>query len=199
MHWSGGPISVGLFASGDEELYFLQLYLTYLRNCYPTLIAQMAFHLVYSRKFAPTKLRLNVNLEKDLPSYNDCEAPEAVLKKLVRKRKNITKAWRAAPYPQNHMRNVARKGCQTDYVFLVDVDIIPSQGMASDLDAFVKKIAKNLTTSKVAFVIPTFEVDIRVKFPKSKAEVLDLTQRKLARPFHQKIFIYNQFATNFSR
>lgn len=199
MHWTGGPISVGLFASGDEELYFIQLYLTYLRKCFPLLIGQMTFHLVHSRQFAPTRVRGVVNLDADLPNYDDCDAPEVVLQKLVRKRQTVTKVWRQSPYPQNHMRNVARKGCQTDFVFLVDVDIIPSYGMADQLDRFLKQVARNGTTDKVAYVIPTFEVDSRVGFPRSKEDVLKLVEKKLARPFHQKIFIYNQFATNFSR
>lgn len=201
MHWAGGPISVGLFATGDEELHFIQLYLTYLRKCYPTLIDQMAFHLVHSRQFAPTRVRLDVNLDADLPNHNDCDSPETVLQRLAGRRREgrTIKAWRNSPYPQNHMRNVARKGCQTDYVFLVDVDIIPSYGMATELDRFLKTSVRNSTTAKVAYVIPTFEIDNRVAFPKSKAEVLSLVEKKLARPFHQKIFIYNQFATNFSR
>lgn len=188
---------MGLFAAGDEELYFIQLYLTYLRKCFPSLIAHMTFHLVHSRQFAPQRVRMDVNLDQDLPNRNDCDEPEKVLQKLVQKRQAMTKAWRSAPYPQNHMRNVARKGCQSDYVFLLDVDIIPSYGMAEELDKFLRKVGKG--AGKVAYVIPTFEVDNRVTFPKSKENVLNLAQRKLARPFHQKIFIYNQYATNFSR
>lgn len=198
LHWTGGPISVGLFASGDEELYFIQLYLTYLRKCYPLLIGQMTFHLVHSQQHAPTRVRQDVNLDADLPNHQKCDSPEAVLQKLLRKRQVLTKAWRTSPYPQNHMRNVARKGCQTEFVFLVDVDIIPSFGMAEELDRFLKRVGRNVT-AKVAYVIPTFEIDQRVMFPKSKEEVLTLAEKKLARPFHQKIFIYNQYATNFSR
>jgi len=52
---------------------------------------------------------------------------------------------------------------------------------------------------KVAYVIPTFEVDKRSRFPKTKKEVIRLATRGLARPFHQKVFIFNQYATNFSR
>lgn len=195
-HWSG-PISVGVFATGDEELYFVQLYLTYLRKCFPELINQMSFHLAHPRANAPVTVRLDVNLEADLPSHENCNQPEVVLSQLTRRRQTTT--WRNSPYPQNHMRNLARKGCQNDFVFLVDVDIIPSYGMAESLDGFLRKVAKRNSTEKVAYVIPTFEVDNRALFPNSKSEVLTLASRKLARPFHQKIFIYNQYATNFSR
>ena len=36
--------------------------------------------------------------------------------------------WRTSyPYPQSHMRNVARKASQTNYVFLTDIDIVPTE------------------------------------------------------------------------
>lgn len=196
LHWTG-PISVGIFAIGDDDLHYTQIYLTYLLHCFPELVAQMAFHLVFARQFAPSSALLDIKLDVNLPNYN-CDTPDAVLSGLAQKRPLHTQGWRNSPYPQNHMRNVARKGCQTDYVFLIDVDIIPNFGMADQLNDFLR-LQRNATTEKVAYVIPTFEVDHRALFPKSKADVLNLVQRKLARPFHQKIFIYNQFATNFSR
>jgi len=40
--------------------------------------------------------------------------------------------WRTSyPYPQSHMRNVARKASQTNYVFLTDIDIVPSKSKFS--------------------------------------------------------------------
>lgn len=46
--------------------------------------------------------------------------------------------WRyKLPYPQNLLRNLARKNCHTKYVFLTDVDIIPSRGMAEHLNDFL--------------------------------------------------------------
>ena len=41
--------------------------------------------------------------------------------------------WRTSyPYPQSHMRNVARKASQTNYVFLTDIDIVPSKSKTFD-------------------------------------------------------------------
>ncbi|KAH9645428.1 hypothetical protein HF086_014520 [Spodoptera exigua] len=51
-----------------------------------------------------------------------------------------------------------------------------------------------------AYVVPTYELDRRVaKFPANKSELVRLSRSKLAIPFHRKVFIYNQFASNFSR
>lgn len=68
--------------------------------------------------------------------------------------------------------------------------------MADGLEVFIKS---DSCTSLCAYVIPTYEVDERVPFPRNKSELIRLKGRGLARPFHHKVFIYNQFATNFSR
>lgn len=43
-HWSGA-ISITTFAAGDDELFILQLYLTYLRRCFNTIRERVSFHL----------------------------------------------------------------------------------------------------------------------------------------------------------
>lgn len=81
-------------------------------------------------------------------------------------------------------------------MFLTDVDIIPSFGMAEGLDVFLKT---HRCKELCAYVIPTYELDERLQFPPNKSELVRLAKKNLARPFHHKVFIYNQFATNFSR
>ena len=36
-------------------------------------------------------------------------------------------------------------------------------------------------------------------FPANKSELVELVSRHQAQPFHLKVFLHNQFATNFSR
>lgn len=132
------------------------------------------------------------------PTENmDCQHPDLVLKDLLNARTSSDSRWRIRnPYPQNHLRNLARKNCQTKYIFLTDVDIIPVMNLADELNVFLKKTkCKGLC----AYVIPTFELDERVRFPRNKTDLIRLTAKGLARPFHQKVFIYNQYATNTSR
>ncbi|EDW01945.1 GH20168 [Drosophila grimshawi] len=94
------------------------------------------------------------------------------------------------------MRNIARKGCQTKYVFLTDIDIIPSLNSVVELNNFFKTV---ICEGYCAYVIPTFEIDVRAAFPRSKDLLRGLIKKGLARPFHEKVFIYNQYATNFSK
>ncbi|XP_014274469.1 beta-1,4-glucuronyltransferase 1 isoform X2 [Halyomorpha halys] len=190
-HWRG-PISAALFAAGDEEFGLLQGYIDYLRHCYPAVRDRVSFHLAFPWDRLPSKNQ-PVKREGKL----DCLHPEGFLHQLLKHRSSELLRWRQKnPYPQNHLRNLARKNCQTSRVFLTDVDIIPSLGMADGLEVFIKS---DSCTSLCAYVIPTYEVDERVPFPKNKSELIRLKGRGLARPFHHKVFIYNQYATNFSR
>lgn len=197
-HWTG-PISLAVYVAGDDELYLLQLYLSYLKNCFTSIRDSVTIHLAYPIKRAPKVVRKF--LKSDYSNFV-CEQPEATLKKLMKFRTTETIKWRLKnAYPQNHLRNLARKGCQTDYIFLTDIDIIPSINFTQNLDKFLRKPTTHCSTSqsKCAFVVPTYEIDNRAKFPQTKADLLRLSKRGLARPFHHKVFIYNQFATNFSR
>lgn len=194
-HWTG-PISLAVFVAGDDELYLLQLYMSYLKNCFASIRDAVNIHLAYPEKRAPTIVRKN--LKSDYTNFM-CDQPEHTLKKLMKFRTTETIKWRLKnAYPQNHLRNLARKGCQSEYVFLTDIDIIPSINFTEHLDKYLRK-SQCSNKSKCAYVVPTYEIDNRARFPQTKSDLVRLSNRGLARPFHHKVFIYNQFATNFSR
>ncbi|GAB1865466.1 Beta-1,4-glucuronyltransferase 1 [Camponotus japonicus] len=191
LHWTG-PMSVALYAAGDEEFEVLQRYLVYLRKCYESIRERVIFSLAVPR-MRPPKKQPRVF---ELPDIIDCAKPEATLNELASHISSEQTNWRIRNvYPQNHMRNLARKNCQTDYVFLTDVDIIPSFNLSVALDEFLRSD----NCDKCAYVIPTYELDTRMRFPQNKTELIRLARKGLARPFHQKVFIHNQFATNFTR
>lgn len=70
-------------------------------------------------------------------------------------------------------------------------------GLAEGLEEFFK--GGRACKTMCAYVIPTYELDERAPFPSNKSHLIRLTTQGLARPFHQKVFIYNQYATNFTR
>lgn len=191
LHWTG-PMSVALYAAGDEEFEVLQRYLVYLRRCYESIRERVIFSLAVP-KVRPLLKQPRVF---ELPKNLDCAKPEATLNEFASYISSEQTNWRIRnAYPQNHMRNLARKNCQTDYVFLTDVDIVPSFNLTVALDEFLRSDS----CDKCAYVIPTYELDSRVRFPQNKTELIRLAKKGLARPFHQKVFIHNQFATNFTR
>ncbi|XP_063228975.1 beta-1,4-glucuronyltransferase 1-like [Bacillus rossius redtenbacheri] len=189
-----GPLSAALFAAADEYA-LVEAYVAFARRCYAAVRERVSFHLVYPGDRPPPVERGGG--AEAAAARLDCRRPEAALQELLRARRPETARWRMrAAYPQNHMRNVARRNCQGSHVFLTDVDIIPSSGLAAGLDAFVRA---HRCRDKCAYVIPTYELDERVRFPHNKTELIRLAKKGLARPFHHKVFIFNQFATNFSR
>ena len=97
--------------------------------------------------------------------------------------------------PQQHLRNLARKGSLTKYVFLTDIDVHPSFGLASDLSTFLK----NNQCYKCAYVIVPYELETTFTFPSTKRELTQLAHKQLARLYHSKmLFSRNQHATNVS-
>lgn len=178
-HWSG-PISVAVLVAG-EEMRSLRIFLSWLAHCQPDTTARMALHLV-----TPSDEPAHAIVTAMRPP--NCSTPPIVSHSARRARR---------PYPQNHLRNLARRNCQTSYVFLVDVDIVPSYGMSEALEDFLDTAP---SCQLCAYVVPTYELDRRVaSFPANKSELLRLSHNKLAIPFHRKVFIYNQYASNFSR
>ena len=94
------------------------------------------------------------------------------------------------------MRYQALANCQTEYIYVIDVDIIPCVGMADNLDQFLRNSqCKRLC----AYVIPVYEIDEKVDFPRNKTEMLKLAKNKMARPYHKEIYATAQHATDYAR
>ena len=101
--------------------------------------------------------------------------------------------WRADfHFPQQHMRNLARKGSTTKYVWLTDVDILPSNGLAKQLSEFLR----NQDCNKCAYVIPPYELEFNQNFPKTKMELKRAVKNEHAHLYHSKAYKPNQHATN---
>lgn len=98
------------------------------------------------------------------------------------------------PYPQNHLRNLARLNCQTYYSFVTDIDIIPSINSAILLNDFLSERPKCL---KCVYILPTYEVHKSAIPPKNVTELIKLKSAGLARYFHIEVFKLNQMPTNF--
>ena len=86
-------------------------------------------------------------------------------------------------YPINYLRNVALKFVNTSYVFLSDIDFLPS----ADSYALLKKASTHLLDSedsKRALIVPAFETQrYRLDdFPRTKADVIKLLDEGM--PFY---------------
>lgn len=186
------PISVSVFVPGIDY-YIAKVYIAYLRLCSPVIRTNATFHFVYHRDMAPQE---SISYPKHyVPS---CTRSAETLPLIMRYRtSSFRRWWTQALYPQNHLRNAARQGCLTTYHFLTDIDIIPVSGLANDLQAFLSREEQRIC-QKCVYVVPTYEMPEKLPIPRSKAELLERVHRKQGRPFHAKVFIHNQYATNHS-
>ena len=63
--------------------------------------------------------------------------------------------WRdPLEYPQNLMRNIAKSGCQTNYTFIPDVDMIPNQRLDLSLENFL--VSFNIYLAFLSFFLSFF-------------------------------------------
>ncbi|XP_050293938.1 beta-1,4-glucuronyltransferase 1 isoform X2 [Anthonomus grandis grandis] len=194
LHWAG-PISLAVFAGSEKELNHILLFILYLRKCNSRIKDKVSFHIAILKGNGPKRF----SIDEERLGRLSCMNPMANMHQLMMEINNnrMMGPWRhKLPYPQNLLRNLARKNCHTKYIFLTDVDVIPVKGMAEGLNEF---LAEDKCRGKCAYVVPTYEVDERVLFPENKTELIRMASKGLARPFHHKVFIYNQYATNFSR
>ncbi|KAF0308964.1 Beta-1,4-glucuronyltransferase 1 [Amphibalanus amphitrite] len=191
-HWDG-PVSVALFTP-DVEHPLAAAFVAYLRRCHAVIRQRVTFSLLVPVNRPPRPLGGSGQF-----ASSPCGATRETLSSVLRRRPASVTAWRQKiPYPQNTLRNLARNASLTEFVWVVDVDVVPVAGAASALNEFLASRAAH-SCGRCVFVVPTYEVDERERFPESAERLLELVRKKRARPFHEKVLIHNQFATNHSR
>jgi len=84
-----------------------------------------------------------------------------------------------AAYPVNFLRNLARELAETDVIFPIGVDFIPSDGLHDFLESLTKR---GLFAGRGAFAVPTFEVVRDVAIPTNKDQLLSSIKDKKAKP-----------------
>lgn len=99
--------------------------------------------------------------------FSDCSNPDMSGLRTFRSKHDLV-------YPVNVARNVARNASATQYIMVADVELIPSDGLASK---FTKMVKKHRITGhygvipkwRLAFVVPVFEVEAGEDIPRNKS------------------------------
>jgi len=81
-------------------------------------------------------------------------------------------------YPVNFLRNLAAELAETDVIFHIGADFIPSDGLHDFLVSLAKK---GLFAGRGAFAVPSFEVARGVTIPTNKEQLLSSIKRKEAK------------------
>jgi len=177
-------VSIALFVP-DVDFHLGILYIETMRKCYPDVLQNVTFHFVYPMEYPPRTSAESVAY--DVIGCDFWNSDPSILERF-----NSSQIL----YPQNLMRNLARKSCPTDHVLLTDIDMIPSWGMVPALMQF---LGCRKPCSKCAYVIPAYEMCESEIVPNNKTELLELVRQNLACSFHKYFFDKNQGATDATR
>lgn len=180
-----GPISVAIFIPGKEAGVALD-FIDGLRKCYPdTVGARVSFHLAY-----PQAVEADVS-SAGLIDYTSCDELLKIIENF-----GTDNYEHNIPYPHNVLRNAARNGVMTEFVFLIDVDVIPNVNLRSMfMDyAYRNGIVGNKylpppnddKEDKRVFVVPTFEIKTGYMVPTNKKALLNANADGMIRPFHNQ-------------
>lgn len=182
MHSWTGPISVAMYTPG-LDYSIMRVVLRYMRSCYVS-YSRVSIHALYPKDDRPVIVSRSV----DVSSLN-CTDPEGAVKEIIgnfRWRKNNT----FMKLPQNHLRNLARQSCDTNYKLVVDIDMVPSPLLYERLNLFLQMNAK---CKKCAFIIPVYEINSSEKIlPVTKLSLLQLVSEHRAQQYHIQVFDKNQ-------
>ena len=88
-----------------------------MQKCWPEIAQRVTFHLIFPQEF-PADVSQMGNLE-----YENCDALRSIIYDYGGDDDQNYKNQIA--YPHNVLRNAARKGAATQFVFLIDVDVMP--------------------------------------------------------------------------
>ncbi|XP_032660058.1 beta-1,4-glucuronyltransferase 1 [Chelonoidis abingdonii] len=189
-----GPVSVALFAPGPAEVRLATLMLYALGALCGPVRQLVSAHLVcHSGDLAAFP-----ELE-DRAEFARLKACGDVFAKLARAgagRRNYALGANAS-YPNNLLRNVARGAATGHYTLVLDVDMLPSEGLREAFLALAATLGAEGPPG--VFVVPAFEIRHTRRLPGAKAELLQLYQVGEIRPFYEELCPRCQAPTNYSR
>lgn len=140
-----------------------------MRKCLPLFREFVKVHLIYPL----TSDSLPVKLPNIDPHNLSCLTLSHQLNAL-KKHKDEFKLYgesEGVQYPVNLLRNVARKNAETNYILVLDIDLIPSRSLRKDFLQFIKQNKKTAKlpdntvinlNDQIVFVLPTFEMDVNI-------------------------------------
>nr|CAB3224860.1 N-acetyllactosaminide beta-1,3-N-acetylglucosaminyltransferase [Phallusia mammillata] len=176
-HWYG-PISVALFVPGPHAL---QAYfgVKYMKKCHK--LHRIQFHFVYPRDRPPV-------FDADIfQLWFKFITPKVDCNRFLEVLRNFTASNYAhgdLQYPQNTLRNVAKSASQTKYVFVLDVDVMPSRDTRAQFVKFLSESEFQELRHPAVFVAPAFEIENRTPMPLSKTQLVHALKQDVVRPFH---------------
>ncbi|XP_063002278.1 beta-1,4-glucuronyltransferase 1 [Elgaria multicarinata webbii] len=188
-----GPVSVALFAPGSAEVRLATAMVYALGALCAPARQLVRLHLVCHADQAAAFPE-----PADGGEFARLQSCADVFAKLVRVgagRRNYAMEVANASYPNNLLRNVARGAAEGHWMLVVDMDMVPSEGLR---EAFLALPRAAEEGTPGVFVVPAFEIRHTRRIPGTKAELLQLYQVGEIRPFYEELCARCQAPTNYS-
>lgn len=210
--WAG-PVSVAVFITSVAELYEAINIITHLRACSQSVKDNVSFHFCYDQtvpgwdSVQPSRLP-NLLVTGAITSGFHAPVPFIVTEQgtsmacpQAQVKADYTLNYRhTVPYPNNLLRNLARRMAGTSFVFVTDVDMVPSKGLRQQ---FLSLVKSQMDTAQVAWVVPgttrplyahvtvmftyqpdckcsAFEVQPSIELPREREDLVAAVQAKTA-------------------
>lgn len=179
--WSG-PISVGVFGPGLEASFATDA-IESIKNCFPAVREQVLFHLVY-----PISLPADLSKSSGKLRFENCDDLRKQIKSYGGDEDDRANYGGAIPFPHNVLRNAARRGAPTAYIFLIDVDVMPSLNLREDFNDFAIRhgLYDKNENAMTVFVVPVFEKKKGSTCPDNKRELAESCDKNEVRSFHEE-------------
>lgn len=120
-------------------------------------------------------------MEQIIQVQGDCAASDLQKGDAETERKK-----RSMIYPINVARNVARVQANSIRVLVTDIELLPSQKLAS---GFMEIVRERPPKTGIIFVVPVFEIESNESPPLTKKELLLATKAGLAVYFHRYNYV----------
>ncbi|XP_070180229.1 beta-1,4-glucuronyltransferase 1-like [Littorina saxatilis] len=190
-----GPVAVAVFTFDDDFNHAIDSIL-YHHFCSDSVFKYVTFHLVFPISRTPRDL---AGAAKAAETRLSCSHPP-VSPSSQQQGQAKNYALEGIEYPHNVLRNLAVNYVQTRYVFVVDVDMLPSEDLRVQFQKLLARSeSENRTATKTAYVVPSFEVKQGVALPSNKGELLRTWETWSARPFYSELCAKCQRPTDFER
>ncbi|XP_022901549.1 beta-1,4-glucuronyltransferase 1-like [Onthophagus taurus] len=184
IKWDG-PISLAMFVpDADAEIAINQL--VTLCQCLPDM-SRVSVHFIFPLKHPPYIPSLSSSSKNTFTPITSCSLKDTSTQITFRSRNQL-------PYPVNVCRNSAKLAAKTQFILVSDVELIPSDQLATKFFLMVNQLKekKRVENPSAVYVVPVFEIERYEKIPGSKSELLELIKDEKAVYFHRHICFHCQ-------
>ncbi|CAG0887657.1 unnamed protein product [Darwinula stevensoni] len=190
-----GLVSLAVFVSTQANMNITLKVIACLREEHPQVSQNVTFHLVF-----PVRQMAN-NSDIRIDDKLSCQVLLETVSRMEDRENNFNRP--DVDYPHNLLRNVGRRAARTEFVFVIDVDLIPCPGMRGKFVQFAQRerlFSREMAKHKIAYVVPVFEAVSGLPNTRNKSELLRLWDEGKIRPFYSNTrSIVVQFNTDFQR